>query len=419
MTLIKTSILSFIATAVRLLSGLIINKAIALYIGPSGLAAIGQFQNFLQLTMVTSQGAINAGVTKYTAEYGKESDKLPTLFSTAFKISASCSLLVCILMLLFSNYAAQLIFKDPKYSYLFIILGFTIIFYTLNALLLSILNGLKEIPLFIGINISQSVYSLIFTTLLIFFFGLDGALIALVTNQSVIFVFLSWQVKRHAIIKIQNFREKFDSEEAIKLGKYAGMAITSAITIPLSHLYIRDYIGNNLGWDAAGYWQAIWYISSMYLMVITTALGIYYLPRLSEIKDKTELKKELFNGYKIILPIISFISLIVFLAKDFVIWLLFTDDFQPMRELFLWQLVGDVIKIASWLLSYLMLAKAMAKVFIITEIIFSIIFVILSVIFLDNYGLIGITYAFSLNYFFYLVFMILLIRNYLAKRTEV
>ena len=70
MTLIKTSLLSFVATVVKLSSVLVINKAIALYVGPSGLAVLGQFQNMLQLAMTASQGAINAGVTKYTAELG-------------------------------------------------------------------------------------------------------------------------------------------------------------------------------------------------------------------------------------------------------------------------------------------------------------------------------------------------------------
>jgi O-antigen/teichoic acid export membrane protein len=416
MTLIKTSILSFIATAIRLLSALVVNKAIALYIGPSGLAIIGQFQNFLQLAMTASQGAINSGVTKYTAEYGKGNDKLPVLFSTAFKISVACSIVVCLFLILFSSYAAIIIFNDISYRYLFILLAFTIVFYTLNALLLSILNGLKEIPLFISVNICQSIYSLIFTTMLIFLFGLDGALIALVTNQSVIFLLLLWQVKKHAIITVRSFMSRFSNEEAIKLSKYAGMAITSAIMVPLSHIYIRDYIGNTLSWEEAGYWQAIWYISSMYLMVVTTALSIYYLPRLSEITNKVELKSELLNGYKIILPIISLIALSLFYAKDFVIWLLFTEEFKPMRELFLWQMIGDVIKIASWLLSYVMLAKAMTKVFIITEIVFTALFIILATVSIDKYGLIGITYAFSINYLLYLFFMIFLIKNYLSKK---
>lgn len=43
MTLVKTSILSFIATAIKMLAAIVINKAVAFYIGPSA----GQFKNLL------------------------------------------------------------------------------------------------------------------------------------------------------------------------------------------------------------------------------------------------------------------------------------------------------------------------------------------------------------------------------------
>jgi PST family polysaccharide transporter len=181
--------------------------------------------------------------------------------------------------------------------------------------------------------------------------------------------------------------------------------------VPVSHLIIRNYIGEAISWDAAGYWQAIWYISIMYLMVITTSLSVYYLPKLSEIQENSELKKEIFDGYKIIMPIVIILSFGIFIFRELIITIAFTDKFLPMLELFKWQLIGDVIKIASWLLSYLMLAKAMTKIFIITEIFFSISFVILSILFIDNYGLIGITYAYSLNYLIYLIIMIIIFRR--------
>jgi PST family polysaccharide transporter len=411
MTLIKTSLLSFIATVVKLLAALVINKAVALYIGPSGLAVIGQFQNMLQLAMTASQGAINAGVTKYTAEIGADSEELPILFSTAFKISVTCSVVVGLLLIIFSNYAATIFLKDSAYSYIFITLGFTIVFYTLNSLLLSIVNGLKEVPIFIGINITQSIYSLIFTTALIYFFGLKGALLALVTNQSVIFVFVLWKFKNHPVIKLKHFKAKFNKIFASKLGKYALMSITAAILGPVSHLIIRNHLGESFGWEAAGYWQAIWYISTMYLMVITTSLSIYYLPRLSEINNKGELRKELISGYKIILPVVSLLALSMFTLKDFIIFILFSEDFQPMSELFLWQLVGDVLKITAWLLSYIMLAKAMTKSFMISEILATGSFVVLAILFTNNYGLIGITYAFALNYLLYLILVFFLVRK--------
>jgi PST family polysaccharide transporter len=291
-----------------------------------------------------------------------------------------------------------------------VIFGFTTLLFVINNLLLSILNGLKEIKTWVLINIIQSIYSLIFTTILIVYLGLDGALIALVTNQSVIFFIVIWMLRKHQVIKISNFIKEFDKSEAKKLGNFALMTVTGAVTV-VSHLFLRTYIGENLSWDNAGYWQAIWYISSMYLMVVTTTLGIYYLPKLSEITDKSILRKELLEGYKIIMPIVILMSVMIFFLKDFIIWLLFTEDFTPIRELFLWQLVGDVIKIAAWLLAYLMLAKAMTRIFIITEIIFNLNFLLLSTYCLNKYGLVGITYSYAINYTIYFITMIYVTKN--------
>jgi O-antigen/teichoic acid export membrane protein len=411
MTLIKTSILSFIATAIKIFAALVINKAVAVYIGPTGLALIGQFQNFTQLVMTAAQGAINSGVTKYTAEYGKDDKRIPILFGTASKISFFASLVVGAGIVTYSQHASLHFLKSEDYSYIFVIFGFTIVLFVINNLLLSILNGLKEIKTWVIINIIQSIYSLIFTTLLIVWLGLDGALIALVTNQSVILLIVLWMLRKHPIIKAVNFKQKFDTPEAKKLAGFATMAITSALTVPVSHLIVRNYIGETLSWEDAGYWQAIWYISTMYLMVVTTTLSIYYLPRLSEITEKAELRKELWQGYKIIIPIVIVMSIMVFLLKDFIIWLLFTKEFAPMRELFLWQLVGDVVKLAAWLLAYLMLAKAMTKTFIATEICFNLSFVALSIWFVNQYGLVGMSYSFALNYTVYLIAMVFITRS--------
>lgn len=411
MNLVKTSILSFIATATKVIAGLVINKAFSVFIGPAGLALIGQFQNFSQLAMTVAQAGIKNGVTKFIAEYGKEHHRIPILFSTAAKISLISSFATGLGIVIFSNYASLHILKSIEYSYIFVIFGFTIILFVINNLLLSILNGLKEIKAWVNINIIQSIYSLIFTTLLIIFFGMEGALIALVTNQSIILLIILWMLRRHVLIKVSNFLGPFDIVEAKKLGGYALMTFTSATIVPISHIIIRNYIGENLSWEEAGYWQAIWYISSTYLLLVTTPLTIYYLPRLSEITDKAELRKELLHGYSIIMPIIIIASLIIFLFKDFIIAILFAEDFTPVRDLFLWQLIGDIIKLASWLIAYLMLAKSMVKVFITTEIIFSLLFILLTFKFIELYGLVGITYSYTLNYVIYFFVILYLTRS--------
>ena len=410
MTLIKTSVLTGISTVIKLVSAFVINKVIALYIGPAGLAIVGQLQSFTSIITTFSNGAISSGIVKYTAEY-QDIEEKKKIFSSSIVISLICSLIISIFLFTFSGYLSELILKDIQYSSVFIIFGATIFLFALNMVLISILNGQKEIKKYVLVNIAGSIFSLVFTSILIMQLNLMGALYAMVLNQSVMFFVTLAFVIKSSWFKLEYFKQGLDKESLSKLSKYSLMAIVSALTVPVSHLIIREYIGENLGWDSAGYWQGIWYISTMYLMLVTTTLGVYYLPRLSEIQDNKELRKEIFSGYKIIMPIVILASLIIFLLKEYVILIAFSKDFMPMMELFAWQLMGDVIKIASWLLAYLMLAKAMTKVFIYTEVLFSALFVGLSILFVDKFGLVGITYAYALNYLLYLVMMIFIFRK--------
>jgi PST family polysaccharide transporter len=293
------------------------------------------------------------------------------------------------------------------------VLSFTVFLFALNIILLSILNGQKEIKKFILVSISSSLFSLLFTSFLIIKLSLIGALYALVANQSVIFFVTLLFVIKSRWFKWEYFSKGIDRDSLVKLGKFSLMALTSALMIPVSELIIRDYIGETLSWDSAGYWQGIMYISKMYLLVVTTSLGIYYLPKLSEITDNKELKEEIKNGYKIIIPIVAIMALGIYLSRDLVIEIAFSSDFIMMRELFKWQLIGDIIKIISWLLAYLMLAKAMTKLFIISEIIFTISWITFAILGVKYFGLVGVTYAFSLNYFLYLIFVFIYFKKVL------
>jgi PST family polysaccharide transporter len=410
LTLIKTSVLTALSTVIKVFAGFIINKVIALYVGPSGLAVVGQLQNFMSIITTFANGATTQGIIKYTAEYQTIEQK-QKIFSTSIVVSLICSFVLSIGLLLFSEELSQLVLKEATYSSVFIVFGFTLVLFALNTVLMSILNGQKEIKKYIAVNIVSSLFSLFLTYFLIMQFNLIGALYALVVNQSVIFFVTLAFVIKSQWFKWEYFKGGIDKQSLIKLSKFSLMAITSALTVPVSHLIVRNYIGENLGWEDAGYWQGIWYISSMYLMVVTTSLGIYYLPRLSEIHNDDELKKEIISGYKIIMPIVTVLALSIYLLRDYVILIAFSDKFHPMADLFLWQMIGDVVKIASWLLGYVLLAKAMTKLFIYTEIAFSILFVVFAIFFINSFGLVGITYAFSLNYVLHLFVMIYIFRR--------
>ena len=128
-----------------------------------------------------------------------------------------------------------------------------------------------------------------------------------------------------------------------------------------------------------------------------------------------DIKKEIIQGYKIILPIAAACGVAMYLLRDMIIGLLFTKDFTPMRELFAWQMLGDTLKIGGWILAYLMLGKAMVRLFVISEIFFAAGFVALTWLFTAKIGLKGVAAAHALNYAIYWAVMAVFVLRKLSK----
>lgn len=405
MTLLRTSFLNGIAVIVRMMTLLGINKILAIYVGPSGYAALGQFQNAVQMITVFASGAINTGVTKYTAEFHEDESKQYQVWRTAGSITLSGSLLVAFVIAIFYKDLASYFLKDIEFAGVFLWFSATLVFFTLNAYFLAILNGRKEVARYVMANIAGSLFALVITTLMAVKMGLYGALVALAIYQSLTFFVTLAICYKSKWFEVGNLFGRIDRGVAKNLSKFALMALASAICVPVSHIVIRNYLADQFGWDMAGYWEAMWRLSSAYLMMVTTTLSLYYLPKLSELVGSDALKKEIKHGYKIILPLVMFCGLVMYLLRDFIISALFTSDFLPMRDLFAWQMVGDTLKIGGWILAYLMLGKAMFKMFVLAEILFSVFFVVLTRVFTEHWGWQGVTIAHAVNYLFYWLFV--------------
>ena len=349
MTLVKTSLLNGIAVVIKMLTLLSLNKILAIYVGPSGYAVIGQFQNAVQMITALASGAINTGVTKYTAEYHEDEGKQHAVWRTAGTISLFGSGLVAVVLFAFSKPLAGWFFKDESLGSVFIWLAATLVPFVCNALLLAILNGKKEIQRYVTANIAGSLFALMVTTFMAMRQGLYGALVALAIYQSLTFVVTLALTCRANWFRLRYLFGRVDKQSAKNLAKYIAMALTSAACVPFSHILIRTHLGESLSWEMAGYWEAMWRLSAAYLMLVTTTLGVYYLPKLSALEDVSGIRSEISNGYRIILPAALTCAGVVYLAREHLIVLLFSSDFLAMGVLFGWQLVGDTLKIGSWL----------------------------------------------------------------------
>lgn len=380
-----------------------INKILAIYVGPAGYAALGQFQNAVQIISTVASGAINIGVTKYTAEYHEDEARQRIVWQTAGSIAFVGSVLLGLLVFAFRSELAQWFLSDMSLAPVFGWFSATLVLFVFNTLMLAILNGKKDIYRYVVANIAGSIFALLITSGMVVKWGLIGALVGLAVYQSLAFFVTLTLCVRTPWFRLSHLFGRIDKEVAKNLAKYTAMALTTAATVPLSHILIRNHLSETLGWEAAGYWEAMWRLSGAYLMLVSTTLSVYYLPRLSELKTGAEIRREILAGYRVILPIAALCASIVYVLRHFIIETLFSAAFLSIESLFFWQLVGDVLKIASWLFAFVMLSKSMTNLFIVSEISFSILFYLTAVLGIFEFGLEGISVAYAFSYLIYLI----------------
>lgn len=412
MNLIKTSLYTSISTAINFVSGFIVIKVVAVKIGPEGIAFVGQFQNTTSILTMLATAAISSGVIKYLAQNSHDIIKSRAIINTSFLIVFFSSLIISVFVMSTSGFLSIAAFKTTDFWLVYFLFGLFIMVIAFNVMFLAILNGIKEIKKFTIVNICSSLLGVSITVVFAYIFGIKGVLISSTAAALVVFI-INVYFFNSLNIKWRPDFKSWDKNVVRMLGAFSLMAVVSGFLTPATQILIRDRIIIQFSTVHAGYWQAVTKISDYYLSFITSVLVVYYMPRLSEIQNKIELRKEIVNGYKIILPVVGFIALIIWLSKSIIIHLLFTPEFLPMKPLFTFQLLGDFFKIGSWLLSYLMLAKAMTKVFIFTETLFSISYIALSYFFMDHFGIVGATYAFCINYVLYWLMMWIIMRKHI------
>lgn len=398
MSLVRASLLNAVAVGTKVACSIVLNKVLAVYVGPAGYAAIGQFQNAVSIVVNVAGGLLAPGVIKTTAEHFDDTARQHAVWRTAVRFSLGASLSMAVCLLLLGPRLAQWLLQRTDLSSVFTWLALTLPAMAFNNLLLAIVNGKKEMGLYVAVNIVGNLVSLLLTGLLAYALGLYGALVAFTINPAIVLLSSAAILARRDWFRVGHLWGRMSRPALRELAGFGVMGLTSALIVPATFIVIREHVTARLGMTATGYWQASWKISEVYLMLVTSTLSVYYLPRLAEIRHAQELKSEITKVYRFVLPVIVVAAAAIFAARDLIIQLLFTPEFLPMRELFAWQLTGDVIKIGSWVLGYIMLGRAMVRFFVLTEIAFAASFIALSWIFVEMLGIVGVAMAYALNY---------------------
>ncbi|MDC9615811.1 O-antigen translocase [Xenorhabdus khoisanae] len=370
-------------TIFKMAVGFVITKFVAVYGGPSGLALLGQ----LQAIVTSFNGIINApvsnGIVRYTAEnHDAGIDKCTPWWRAGIRCAIFLYLIILAVVLFCSNYLARVFLANEEYAWIIVLAGVFLPFTAIGTFVNSIINGAKDYKKYVIVGMFSTLLSCLIMVVLIYYKKWHGALISVCIQYALVGLISIAFVYRQKWFKLANFFGKTNKENVKGIAGYICMAVVSAIALPTALLLIRNEMVDQLGWLLTGQWQAVWRISEVYLSVLTLALGVYYLPKLSSIGDSNKILAEVKTTSYLMFGLAIIMALSVYVMKDFIILILFSPEFLPARELFTIQLVGDCLKLINWVYSYPMLARGSTRWFISLELFFAFLFYILTTILL-------------------------------------
>ena len=394
----------------KLIAGFLTTKFIAYFIGPEGMALIGNMRSFLQSVQSFGMMGIYNGLVKYIKRFKVETTNLSKTLSTGYYLGFVATGIIALLSYYNADYINQLLFSDRyNFAYVIRVMALALPFYSLNLFSYSIMNGFEKYRFLMIINIIGQLMGLAVTLLLIYQDNIDGALVAVVISPSLMFL-----ITLVGILNRKNFMKmikvsNIDVAWLKKFQPFTLMAVVSGIAFPLVIIAIRNYIIGAEGLKDAGLWEAMNRISTYYLMFVNSIMALYFLPRFAEISTKSEFRKEVFDFYKTVVPVFGLGLLVIYLLRPFIVAIFLTEEFEDTANLFGYQLLGDFIKIMSVVIAYQFIAKKLFWHFIITEVFLMLMTYFTSVYLIDIYGVVGANMGHFVSYGMYFVLVLLII----------
>lgn len=403
---------------VRLLISLVVQNLLAQYTGQSGIAKVGQIRNISAMLMSLSSLGVFNGIVKYVAEYKNNQEGLKKLFSTVYVLSTLATLSLSLVLFFCSENLSNWLFFSKSYAYVFQLLAVATPFIAMNRIFNGVINGLSAYKINAKIELIWYFLASLLLVVSLFFYNIQGVLLAIAITpiiQFSVLIFLFGKTLREYI----DFKQlSFQTPLLKTLLGFALMSFVGTVFLNFIEIELRTLISERVSENEAGVWTAMSSISKIYMQFLTIIFPIYVLPYYTEIKTIAGLKKQAIKIYTSLLPLIVLGMLLVYLFKNQIVKIIYTDDFLSMIPLFKWQLLGDFTRFLAVVLAYYFLSKNAFKYFISTELISLILYFFFSKEFITIYGTEGVVLANFVRYVCYLLLVVFSVIHYFRRQNK-
>ncbi len=382
----------------RMALGMISVKITASYLGPSGVALIAQLTNLLSLVAALVTNGVDTAVTRFTAEHQDEPEKVMRVFSSGLRLSLVISILLSLVFVLLDQELAQWLFRDAKLAWIIQLLAIATPFIVIAPLLTGFFTGLKEFTTTSEITMVSSLMSFALFVLMTIKYGVAGGMAAIIIGSGIVFfVALPWGIAKRFFSK-WHFIAKPNKKIVLRILRFFPLAVARGSVLPLVLFFIRDDIIDLYGIEVAGYWQAVWRVSEVYLAVLSSTLSLYFMAHISSISEPLMLAREIRSTAAKMFLLTAILALGIYVLRNFIVLGLYTPEFRPMLNLFAYQLLGDVMWMTVRCLSMVLVSKDLHRWYVALEIIIPVLFLAGVKLRLESVGVTAVPIAYAAAY---------------------
>ena len=343
-------------------------KVLALLLGPTGVGVLSLY-NSLQATGTTVAGlGIDNSAVRQIAQAKDEGGELSRVRRVLLAANLVQGTLAMISIWLLRAPIAAALFGRPGYELEVGLVGVAVFVALLGASQTALLRGMRRI----GDLGRVTVFGALACTV-----GGIAAVWALGENGLLWFVLLQ---PLTAVLVAAYYVRKLPGAGAHRIGgadiwriwkpmvhlglgfMLAGLATSGTL------LLVRGRIAAGLGLDAAGQFAAAWGITVTYVGFLLSAMGMDYYPRLAEVvHDRAAATRLMNEQMQLALAISGPVLLLMIGLAPLAIAILYSSRFGDAVGLLQWQMAGNVFKLASWAVSFSVVAAARTRAYILLE----------------------------------------------------
>lgn len=385
------------ASAINILVGLVRIKVAAVLLGPAGVGLIGLFTSLAgTASAVAGLGFGNVGTRQIAIAAGRnDAAALLATRRALFWGTLALAALGTVVFWTLRGMLAQRVLGDATLSaevgWLALGVGLTVAAASQSALL----NGMRRIGDLARLSVWSSLVSTVLGVGALLLWGRSGLMAFLLVGPLASFMLGHVYVARLPEVVASRTPLPELARQWAMMARLGFAFMVAGLAGTLGQLLVRTLVQRELGSAALGYFQAAATISMTYVGFVLGAMATDYYPRLTAaIHDHTAVNKLVNEQTEVALLLAGPVFLVMIGLAPWVIELLYASSFQPAAEVLRWQVLGDVLKVCSWPLGFIILAAGNGRTFMLTESAAVAVFVLLTWLLLPLQGVVATGQAF-------------------------